>query len=379
MINYLEPSPLLTCFSLFLYLYIVLKNREILNKRSFCLDRNNRVLSSIFMMVLLFAMTPFFSGDFYHYIEWVEDANVQWNINEFSHIEVAYQYISSFVNGSYFPFRFIVWGGEIFLISMIARRFKMSVKLTLYLILLLFPILYSYARASLAMAVYFYGLSYILKPFYNRLFSYIVGVLIITICPIFHRSMYVLIVITPIAILPLFYSLRSKWKLLFYILGIIISVYAFSRVLLYLDLVDIIGDETLQAKLTKYSEKEVIEKGLASKLKTLLEKFFHWGSVYLFFKYCLKNIQEKNSIIEKLFVFSITILFIGSTLGFCGEAFHTLSYRISAMFFIPFTLMIAYSYQYSLISKKTVKRICLLAILYSIYSLIYSVYLSIVK
>ena len=259
-------------------------------------------------------MTPFFSGDFYHYIEWVEKANVLWDINEFSHIEIAYQYISSFVNGSYFPFRFIVWGGEILLIGITAKRYDVSVKLTLYLILLLFPVLYSYARASLAMAVYFFGLSFVLKPIKNRLLSYILAALFIIICPIFHRSIYVLIAITPITLLPLFYSFRSKWKLFLYILCIAISVYAFSKVLLYLDLVEIIGDETLQAKLTKYSEKEVLEKGLAGKLKTLLENIFRWGSVYIFFRYCLKNIKEKNTLIEKLFVISITILFIVSSI-----------------------------------------------------------------
>lgn len=378
MINYHEPTPFLILYSLLLYICVIVYNWNIINKRNFCIGEKDRIITKIFFLVLLFAVTPFFSGDFYHYIEWVEEANVQWNIDALSRIEVAYQYISSFVDGSYFPFRIIVWGSEILLICYTARRLNISIKLSLYLIILLFPVLYAYARASLAMAIYFYGLSYLLNPSKFKILSYAIGLVIIFVCPLFHRSMYFLLAITPLILLPIFFSIRSKWKMIFYTIAVILSVYMFSKILMFLDLTEIIGDETLQEKLNSYSEREKGEAGPAGMLKKILEMTFRWGSVLLFYKYCLSKIQEKHTIVEKLFVFSVTILLIGLSFSYCGDEFFTLSYRISAMYFIPFTLMVAYSYQCGFIKPRYIKYICFLAIICNLYLLFYSVYISIV-
>ena len=146
-----------------------------------------------------------------------------------------------------------------------------------------------------------------------------------------------------------------------------------------MDLVEILGDEKLQHKLESYSQVEVIEKGLAGKIKTMFELIFRWVSLFLFYKYCLRYVRKKNTLIEILFVVSITISLIGLTLSYCGDEFHTLSYRIAAMYFIPFSLMIAYSYQYNMLRSIQMKRICYLAVAYNFYYLSYSVYLSIVK
>lgn len=379
MIDYSKLTPLLTSFSLLFYLYVVLSQWKIVKKRTFDFDYKNKIITCVFWIAVLFAMTPFFAGDFYHYIEWVEYANVQWDINPLSEYEIAYQYISSLVNGSYYPFRLIVWGGEILIIALTARRFNINVSLTLFLLILLFPVLYTYARASLAMAIYFYGLSFILKPSKSRILSYLLGVFFILLCPAFHRSMYILIAITPIALIPLFYSLRSSWRIIIYIFAIVIAVYSFSKILLYLDLATMLDDETLQNKLHRYSERDVLDKGPSGKLQSVFSFLFKWGSLFIFIKYCLAKIKKKNTIVEKLFVLSTTILFIGVGFGFSGNEFYTLSYRIANMYFIPFTLMLGYSYQHQLIKFKYVKYMCLLALINNSYSLLYAVYLSIVK
>ena len=158
----------------------------------------------LWFLVLFHLIFAYDGGDTYHYAY-----NLAYK--EMDGMEPIYNVIASLVNYNYFLFRVIVWGSGLFLFVQTVKRFGLDPNKTVFVLYVMFITIYDYARASLAMSIYFYGVSFLCVPIKSRkLVSYIVGCLIIAISIVFHRSMLFPTLITAFVFLPMNkYSLYS--------------------------------------------------------------------------------------------------------------------------------------------------------------------------
>lgn len=111
-----------------------------------------------------------------------------------------YTYLRAVSFDSYTIFRLIIWGSALYLFKKTIDRFEISRNIAIYIFTIFFLLTFSYARVSLGMAMYFYGLSFIIKPNqYNRFWSIVIGLVFIGCSYFGHRSLLALILLTPLA------------------------------------------------------------------------------------------------------------------------------------------------------------------------------------
>lgn len=150
--------------------------------KPYLLSKGRKLL--VFFLLLLFCLFPFFGGDYFHYLEYFRDVKqgFTWGIEEV--------YVWLITNSpSYTFFRLTVWGPALLLTLMAYKRIAPLDNLSLSFFSLLYLLWFSYARVSLAMAIIFWGLCLMAKPFERRkIISYILGLVIICCSVFFHRS-----------------------------------------------------------------------------------------------------------------------------------------------------------------------------------------------
>lgn len=390
MFDLVENNPLLTGWSLFLFLFIALcfwrKNMSTntVSCDAGLLDSEKQSDSGgwlLYAFLLLFAVTAFCNGDFFHYIEWVESANVNWHFDDTAPQEIVYQYISSALDGAYFPFRFVVWGSALTLIVATAKRLEISVQQTLFVVIILYAVQYSYARATLAMSVYFLGFSFLVKPArVGSIVSILIGIGIISLSVFFHRSMYVLIGLTLIYFTPTFENIR-KTRLMLVVLAILnfLLVFFAARIILSLDLGGMIGDTTAN-KLTTYADKlDIIEYGVAGMILNGLVYIQTWGGLYII----TYDLFRDDRIVDKQFValykITLAILMTSLAFGFSGQDFYVLTYRIRIMSFIPFSLLTVWALKDGICSKRHFRWIIMSGFISTGYQVLYAFYCSILN
>ena len=305
--------------------------------------RNNFWFSLLF---LIYALTPTYTGDFWGYKSLVEIFTPQYGT---WHLEELYQNLLRIIGPNYLLFRIIVWGGAEFLFIKTCSRFGVEPYRGLFLLFCLFVTKFVYARVTLAMAVYFFGLSYICKPIDNkRTNSIILGILIILLSSFFHRSIIVVILFTPI----LFFSLSKKRvKLILFLIPIIIILIRFVLT----SYASLILEEDYADKAQSYSTANDL--GDTSKSTNLL---FWWGCLpfftsfftvtYLIFKRKTKEQISRSLILLYRLVFGITIF--SYCCYFVRPENPTLFYRFLYMSMIPLVIIIVEMCKIRIINRR---------------------------
>jgi hypothetical protein len=142
--------------------------------------------------IALFVITHCYKGDFFHLMHHVHDYSSIPGSYNFG--EEIYHKIGLLVGRNYLLFRTIVWGGAFTLFCLTAKRMEVSVYYTAVLLIATHPIIFSYARVTAAMAIYFFGLSFLCSPRGNNFISYILGALIICLSLNFHNSAIIMVI-----------------------------------------------------------------------------------------------------------------------------------------------------------------------------------------
>ena len=145
----------LYCFLLYCFLLLISLRGNVVELYTKDNYRTRTVI--LFCGLLLFALTSFVGADFFHYYEFMYEYRGQVFGDQEIGLEAFYQYLISFIDGNYFLFRLVVWGSSLVLITYATRKFEANIYHTLFLILAGFIITFSYARATLAMAVFSVG------------------------------------------------------------------------------------------------------------------------------------------------------------------------------------------------------------------------------
>lgn len=361
-----QATPLLVFSNLLIIMgiYMLLKKAA---KYPFKLSSTRRNMAVILM--LLFVLFAFWGADYFHYLEMYP---LVLEGEEF-HLEYVYVWIIQNLSMGYTSFRFIVWGGALFLYLLLIKRLPINKNLALFLFGTLCLIWFSYARSSLAMVMVYLGNSLLYKPYRNKILSFLLGWGIIFCAIFFHKSAVFIVAISIIV-----YFLKNiNRKVALSIIGVC--------VLLILLKIDIIisamlnmssGEESVLSQTItsgqNYALMQIADRGVTSLVLKIMECIFYYLIAWCCYRFCVG--KEKHSEMVSFMYFMILIVLFSSIflMGLQIEAtiIHERLIRFGA---IPATIVMAYFWQHGYYLKvvKTSYRlffsVTLMSILYAIY------------
>lgn len=279
-----------------------------------------------------------------------------------------YYYLSLASFDSYTLFRLIIWGSALLLFKKTTDRYEISPNIAAYVFAIFFLLTFSYARVSLGMAMYFYGLSFLIKPHQtNKYWGFIWGLAFVCCSYFGHRSLLVLIALTPLAI----FQLDRKKLLILCGIGVMISGFA---AMLLSDLISgsLSVSDTMGAAGEAAEQYANIETEVEYNWKFTLMRNLRFYSIYIAMAYIAwkvsfsklskkvaPEIKRLATISCAIFIFSVSFLLTPS------RGADIIGYRYLFMLGLPICTIIAYLASHRLISKKTVSILLLLAFLYS--------------
>lgn len=178
--------------------------------------RNNKRNTYVtWFLVLIFVLFAYWDTDYFSFRRIFYSPELK----DFR--DPLYYYLSFISFHSYTIFRLIIWGTGLLLFKKTISRFGISSNIAIYIFSIFFLLTYSYARVSFGMAMYFYGLSYIIIPNKkSKTKSKIWGLIFVCCSFLGHRSMAALIALTPICMI----KLDKKRFIIIALLGVAICV-----------------------------------------------------------------------------------------------------------------------------------------------------------
>lgn len=361
-----EPSLGTAIYCLLMYIAILLLLYKKVLKKPFLSRLNQSYRLTCYIFILLFILTHLMQGDFFHLMRIVQDYD--FTPGAYNYGEKVYGWITRLVNRNYLLFRFFVWGLAYLLFYLTSKRFGISPIYTIAVLFATHVITFSYARVSLAMALFFYGASFLCKPAKNHFLGYLLGVLLILTSRYFHNSAVIMIVMISMLIVPL-----KKWS--FILAFLLIAVFSYILRDYFSIYASTLDDSIISAKIYAYSDQKV-EGGLASQILNLLE----YSSFLLPFFICILHAFKKNNIqrmpisILRLMKITFGLVLVAFVFLMFGPGYRTFFYRILFMTMIPLAIMVPILYNKGIISYSNY-MICLFSgILFSFTRYLYEVY-----
>lgn len=371
----------LYCLLLYCFLLLISLRGNVGN---LYIQENNKPRTILlFCGILLFSLTSFVGGDFFHYYPLMSEYRGQVFGEQDKSLEVCYQYLIHFIDGNYFLFRLIVWGCSLLLIVLATRQFGVNIYNTLFIISVGFIVTFSYARATLAMAVFTLGVIVICianeKNSNKRVIQTIVGLLILASSIYFHRSML------PVVAIAVCWSLMP-WKKQFtkhslWLFPIFVAICSIILKTAFKELFEVansIEDETgTLDRVEVYAEQE----GIVHNINGYIRLALHYTAFYLplfilsntFRSENVFQIANKRSIwlyqiIFLIFVFATSFIFLDFDSG-------VFFYRYLYMSFIPISILIVYMKNSGILTIKQYHWIVtcfILSNLFQLFALVYS-------
>ncbi len=284
---------------------------------------------------ILYAVFYCINDDYFQYRDWI-------NILDFSiwGKEKFYIYLILICRSLPFDypfevFRLIVWGGGI-LITFITFRIYERLLMPSMVILFLF-VFYSntfcYARASLAMAVYFLGIALYLNQ--TRWIMKILGIGIAISSVFFHHELLIGIAILPCLYFPLERKEMSLLSIFLLLFMVICISYFSSNLEIFNALLD---NDDISSKLENFNEMEQGAFRLSTLIKYLNYYFPFFTVTILFWKK-----KAPHSVIGMYRItYGILMISVAFMIVFGLRSLY--SYRIMYISMIPLIILIGYCY-----------------------------------
>lgn len=279
-----------------------------------------------------------------------------------------YTYLGAISFNSYTIFRLIIWGSALYLFKKTIDRFEISRNIAIYIFTIFFLLTFSYARVSLGMAMYFYGLSFIIKPNqYNRFWSIAFGLIFIGCSYFGHRSLMAPILLTPLA----FIKLNKKVFIAIVIIGLVASNLA-SNLISEL----IAGTMQLSNNFGGAGEAAEhyanIEVEMEYNWKFTLMRYLRFSSFYITMAYITWKIAFSadskliSNNIKRLATISLGILiFAVSFMLLPTWGAEIIGYRYLYMLGIPVCIILSYFGTNKISKPRTIFILLILALMYS--------------
>lgn len=360
---YLVALNLLFIFILFLTTHIALKN-ETLSKPKYYF--------ALFLMFIS-CLFSFWGLDWFGYLTYYNAIKEGYEILT---MESFYIWLVKNLCPHYLVFRTLVWGSALILLGRTVKRLKINKYISLFFFCCIYLIWFSYARATLAMALMFYGLSlFTSESVFKKSFEFPLAIACIIGSFFLHKTALFGIFVILIVIL-----IKSSSKF-----AIVVSLFTFPLLVFITSrfLPDFIYNmmDTDMEIMNEYMERGNNYLGRDATIHgpgRMLQRFFEWTPYYLITFASIKVLFDKTIIIpNNIRTFLLTTVFI----TFCSSIFlfnlgmntDTVFTRFIRYNIIPTCLSLSYIYQTHKYNR-LIKFTYILAILGCFYAMIYSLY-----
>lgn len=329
-------------FNLVYYLFLCLV--------SLILAKRQKNVLFLWVLIVLFCIFSYFAGDWFHY-------RLILPYLDMSFSEPVYYYFAELSGRNYLVFRLLVWGLATFFVCVACMRLNLNGSLAAFVFIWFFLPTFCYARASLAMASYFCGLSFFTGKSHRRLplIDICLGLLLIVSSYFFHRSFLPIIVATPLVFVKF-----NRWTivLLLLLFPVFLAAMRYSLNQMATDMF-FEGDdfESFSEAAQGYAmqERRVYnwKYALVSNLKNV---GFYLPFFYIIIraKFSSKRIAMPFCL-EKMISIAIVILVVSTSffvLSYTDNTSQVLGYRYLYMLGLPSTFLLTYLLQMQLVTKK---------------------------
>lgn len=356
-------------FNLAFLLFVFVYYKECVSLPAF--GEKKRISLLLYSLVLVIVVSAGSNSDWYSYQQMVWDFDPTAGATNYG--ESFYSYLIAFVNQNYLLFRLFVWGGAFILSLFVFARFGVDVNVAVFFLISVFLIRFNYARASLAMSSYFFGLSFLLKPIKShRLLSFILMALSFWGAYEFHHSLLPILLLTLVVYLPI-----DKYYVLLLILVLlpfgasIISNSVMSGSSLTADLFE---DDYFTTKIAAYSDREYGQSSLLGIIGNILMYGAFVFPALITTILVARNSKSLELHVKRLYRLMISIVLFSVSFLFMGINSYLFFYRYLFMSMIPLTILCTYLYQNSIMKKNLYICIVLWGIVSTVQPLITGLY-----
>lgn len=304
---------------------------------------------SLVVLVFLFCLIAIYCGDWVH-LQIIVKEIVGTEYIEGKSIEKLYYYLANILNGNYLLFRTIVWGAGLSFMMYAFKQASLDPYRCLFFLFGCYITLFAYSRAGAAHASFFCGLILLFKDRNIRGFqSFFIGIVLLALSFFLHRSMLVLIILAPLAIIPF-----NRHTFLLVLVGVVVISFIWRG--LFEDAMGVLMNSD------EYAYRIELYEDIAGGQVFSFDKnglFFLWykGIIHIPYWYCSiqiyrrinlglipQNIQAVFRFSFFLYIFTIMMLFMYGS----ASAFY---YRYESMLYIPITIMATYLFQKGYIQR----------------------------
>lgn len=298
--------------------------------------RNKRPSDVSKWFILYFALFAVFyciNADYFRYRDWIYGRDFTFWTKEQVYVHIILFCRSLPFDYPFEAFRFIVWGGAVLIVYLIYQMYREQVLpgLALLFLFVFYSSTFCYARASLAMAVYFFGIA--LYLLYKQPLIKLLGIGIAISSYLFHHEMLIGIVVLPCLLVPLE---RKKLSILSIVLVIAVAI-IFSQVSSIQELIDTVFDsDELSEKVESINNKEQ----RAFRLSTLIGYLCYYYPLYLITRlFWKKNVPSS---LMGMYRISFAIVMGSVALMIITGLRSIYTYRVLYIAMIPMSLLICY-------------------------------------
>lgn len=310
------------------------------------------------LFILYFALYAVFyciNSDYFNYREWVRMPFFEdWEKEQVYFLIIQFCRMLP-INYHFEMFRLIVWGGGLLLVFYTAKMYR-DLLMPGWVILFLFVFyssVYCYARASLAMAVYFMGISLLLckkEPLWK-----ILGMVLVVYSYSFHHQMIVGIVVLPFILLPF-----EKKRILFIsLLLLVIIMVGVAFIMSNPEFMETtFGYDDLAEKIEQYNEAEQKAFRMSTFIR-YLNIFYPFFLITVIFQ----KHKHQPKAITKLYRITFALLLVSVAFFMVSGSRSVYTYRVLYIAIIPMSIMIAYCHKQNYFKSYHLVIMLLLALL----------------
>ena len=247
------------------------------------INYNYKVFSNIIIwLLLLYSLTSFNGHDYYSYWTGLKSTYFKYKLD----LEPPYITIGLLCKQNYLLFRLIIWGSALLGFILSSKSLKIKCNFSTYYLFACYIIIFSYARATLAMSMIFFGYIFFYNYKNKNLILSSLGLFVFFIGFYFHRSIIILMILT--VIMP--FIKFSKKNILFFVLILPLFFILIRYLFNYFKLDSHFLEEETLRKMNAYSEKESDNKNIYG----LLQDFLNYLRFYAPIFFIIKSLYFNN-------------------------------------------------------------------------------------
>ena len=295
------------------------------------------------MFFALYAVFYCINPDYFRYRDWIYEADFDiWNK------EQIYVHLIFFCRSLPFAypfevFRLIVWGGAVLLAYCTFRMYREQLLpgMTLLFLFVFYAGTFSYARASLAMAVYFFGVALYLQK--KGFITKVIGIGVALSSMFFHQELVIGIAVLPFLLIPFEKKGYSVLAVIILLVTVVVISYVNTNLAIFDSMLD---NDDLITKIDDYND---VEQG-AFRLSTLVKYFNFIYPLYVVTR-CYRREKPPLSV-AGIYRLSYAIILISVAFAVVFGLRSIFVYRVIYIAMISLAFSIGYCYCNGYLNKR---------------------------